>query len=64
MTDRLHFLEANRITGVLIWPDDNLSDDYLAGLRKELEPAYDYIDCKGDGANNAGVFLLRPLPRN
>jgi hypothetical protein len=64
MTDRLHFLQANKITGVIIWPDDDLSDDFLANLRKELEPTYDYIDCKGSGDKNAGVFLLQPLPQN
>jgi len=64
MTDRLQFLHDNQIAGVIIWPDDNLSDDFLANLRKELEPAYGYIDCKGDGDKNAGVFLLRPPPQN
>lgn len=59
MTDRLRFLEDNHITGVLIWPDDDISDDFLATLRKELDSAYDYIDCKGTGAKNAGVFVLR-----
>jgi len=47
--------------GVIIWPDDDLSDDFLAHLRSELEPTYDYVDCKGDGSKNAGVFLRRPL---
>jgi hypothetical protein len=64
MTNRLQFLQDNKIAGVLIWPDDELSDDFLATLRKELDPAYDYIDCKGDGDKNAGVFLQRPLPQN
>jgi len=64
MTGRLQFLHDNQIAGVLIWPDDDLSDDYLANLRKELEPTYEYIDCKGNGPNNAGVFLLRPMPQN
>jgi hypothetical protein len=64
MTGRLQFLHDNQIAGVLIWPDDDLSDDFLANLRKELEPAYEYIDCKGSGDKNAGVFLLRPLPQN
>jgi hypothetical protein len=62
MTDPLGFLHANDITGVVIWPDDVIPDDYLATLRKELAPTYDYIDCRGDGPHNAGVFLLRPLP--
>jgi hypothetical protein len=64
MTGRLHFLQANKIAGVLIWPGDDLSNDFLDSLRKELEPTYDYIDCKGGGDKNAGVFLIRPLPQN
>ncbi|MEI9998503.1 MAG: DUF2298 domain-containing protein [Verrucomicrobiota bacterium] len=59
MTDRLRFLQANRIDGVIIWPDDDISDDALAALRRDLDPAYDYIDAKGTGAKNAGVFLKR-----
>jgi hypothetical protein len=62
MTDRLHFLQSNNIVGVIIWPDDNLSDEFLDKLRKELAPTYDYIDCKGTGEKNAGVFLIQPLP--
>jgi hypothetical protein len=64
MADRLHFLQANKIDGVIVWPDDDLSDDFLAGLRRDLEPAYDYTDCKGEGDRNAGVFVLRSVPRN
>ena len=63
MTDRLGFLQSHDITGVLIWPDDAIPDDYLATLKTELAPAYDYVDCKGSGANNAGVFILRNAPR-
>jgi hypothetical protein len=63
MTDRLHFLQANKIDGVLIWPDDDLSSDYLDALKKEVEPTYDYVDCKGDGTKNAGVFLRRSPPQ-
>ena len=59
MTNPLDFLQANKIGGILIWPDDDISDDYLATLRKELEPTYTYTDCKEDGPKNAGVFLLR-----
>jgi len=64
MPNRLQFLKDNQIAGVLIWPDDNLSDDFLAKLKTELEPTYDYVDCKGTGYYNSGVFLLRPLPQN
>jgi len=64
MTNRLQFLHDNNIAGVLIWPDDNIPDDFLANLRKEIEPTYEYIDCKGTGSKNAGVFLQRPLPQD
>jgi hypothetical protein len=62
MTDRLKFLRDNNITGVIIWPDDNIPGDYLATLTTELASDYEYIDCRGAGSNNAGVFLKRPLP--
>jgi len=64
MTNRLQFLKDNKITGVLVWPDDEISDDALGALRKDLEPAYEYVDCRGTGIKNAGVFLARPLPGN
>jgi len=66
MTDRLRFLQDNKITGVLIWPDDDISNDFLDALKKELDPAYNYFDCKGgaNGAKNAGVFLRRPQPES
>jgi hypothetical protein len=60
LPNRLQFLQANHIAGVVIWPDDAMADDALAALSKELAPAYDYVDCRGDGARNAGVFRLRP----
>jgi hypothetical protein len=62
MADPLKFLHDNNITGVVIWPDDAIPDNYLATLKTKLAADYDYIDCKGEGAQNAGVFLLRPLP--
>jgi hypothetical protein len=62
MADPLKFLRANDISGVLIWPDDAIPDAYLATLKTKLGSDYDYIDCKGNGPQNAGVFLLRPLP--
>jgi len=65
MTNRLQFLQSNSITGVLIWPDNDIPNDALDALTKELEPSYQYIDCRGNGDKNAGVFLLRtpPAPR-
>ena len=62
MADPLKFLLSNNITGVVIWPDDAIPDAQLATLAKTLAASYDYIDCRGDGAHNAGVFLVRPLP--
>jgi hypothetical protein len=59
MTDRLDFLRSKQIAGVLVWPDDTISDDALAALKKDLAPDYDYVDCKGTGANNAGVFVRK-----
>jgi Uncharacterized membrane protein (DUF2298) len=59
MTDRLRFLQTNKIDGVIIWPGDTISDDALAKLRAELEPTYDYVDCKGSDDKNAGVFVKR-----
>jgi hypothetical protein len=61
MTDRLKFLLGNDIAGVFIWPDDNIPNDFLDALTKELDPSYEYIDCRGNGDKNAGVFLRRPM---
>ena len=63
MLDHLQFLRSNNITGVIIWPDDNIPDDYLETLTKELDSSYEYIDCRGDGDKNAGIFLLRSFPQ-
>jgi hypothetical protein len=59
MPDRLEFLRTNHIEGVVIWPEDQISDNELAALQKELASDFTYVDCKGDGANNAGVFLKK-----
>jgi len=64
MTNRLQFLQTHNITGVLIWPDNDISNDFLDALTKELDPSYYYIDCKGGGDKNAGVFLLRSFSQN
>jgi hypothetical protein len=57
--DPLAFLQAARIDAVLVWPDDTIPDPILDQLKSQLAPAYDYIDCKGDGPNNAGIFMPR-----
>jgi hypothetical protein len=61
MADPLTFLCSNDITGVLIWPEDNIPDAYLAKLKTELAPDYRYVDCRDNGWSNAGVFLRTPI---
>jgi hypothetical protein len=62
MAKPLAFLQANGIAAVLIAPEDKITDARLAQLKQSLAPDYDYVDCKADQPNNAGVFLLRALP--
>lgn len=62
MTNRLQFLQSNNITGVIIWPDNDISDDFLKTLTNELAPCYQYLNCREGGDKNAGVFLLRTPP--
>jgi hypothetical protein len=64
MTNRLQFLRSHDITGVLIWPDNDISNDFLAALATELDPDYYYVDCKGSGDKNAGLFLRRSMAQN
>jgi len=59
MTNRLDFLRSRQITGVMIWPGDHITDAALAALKTDLAADYDYIDCKGDGPANAGVFVKK-----
>ena len=63
MEQPLPFLRGNGIAAVLIAPEDKISDDVLARLRAALAPDYRYVDCKGDGPANAGIFLARSLPK-
>jgi hypothetical protein len=60
MTDPLTFLDGHDIAAVVIWPDDNISDELVAKFKQQLAAHYAYVDCRGDGANNAGVFLRQP----
>jgi len=59
-TDPLGFLTGHSIQAVVIWPDDKIPDDLIATLKTKLSPDYTYVDCRGDGPNNAGVFLSQP----
>jgi hypothetical protein len=60
MADPLGFLTSHGIAAVVIWPDDQIPDDVLNNLKTQLAPGYNYIDCRGDGPNNAGVFMAIP----
>ena len=57
MANPLPFLSSNKIAAVLIWPEDNISDQLLQQFQAQLGPEFFYIDCKMNGANNAGVFI-------
>ena len=54
MADPLPFLHAHHIAAVLIWPDDQISDDQLQKFQAQLGPEFFYINCKADGQHNAG----------
>jgi len=66
MADPLSFLKGYNIAAVLIWPEDAISDQLLQQFKDQLHPEFFYIDCKMDGANNAGLFIrqsdLEPMP--
>ena len=57
MADPLSFLRSNDIAAVMIFPDDIIPNDLVQKFKDQLKSDYYYIDCKGDGANNAGVFV-------
>ena len=57
MDKPLDFLRLNNIAAVVIYPDDEIPDDILQKLQTQIGPEYYYIDCKGDGSKNAGVFM-------
>ena len=55
----LRFLRDNGLSAVLIWPGDHIPDSVMQRLRNQLDRDYEYIDCRGDGAENSGVFVRR-----
>jgi hypothetical protein len=59
----LAFLEDNDISAVLIWPDDNIPDDLLARMKRQIGVDYYYVDCRAAGGHNAGLFIRRPVSR-
>ncbi len=60
MANPLAFLRSNNITAVVIWPEDIIPDNILNQMQAQLGSEYYYVDCKGDGPNNAGVFVRQP----
>jgi hypothetical protein len=66
LPDPLGFLLDNQIAAVIISPDRVMPDDILDKLKKQLAPAYLYIDCRIDPGsntivpgNNGGIFMRR-----
>jgi hypothetical protein len=57
LPDPAGFLRANDIAAILIYPDDNIPDEALAKFKEQLTGTYYYVDCRGDGPQNAGVFM-------
>jgi len=57
MSRPLDFLRLNNIAAVVIYPDDNIPDNIVQQLQSQIGSDYYYVDCKGDGPNNAGVFM-------
>jgi hypothetical protein len=62
MANPLAFLRSNNVAAVMVWPDDAIPDEVAQKLKAELASDYYYVECKGDGPNNAGVFLRNPGP--
>ena len=60
-SDPLILLRANDIAGVVIWPGDNISDEVLDLLKKQLTPAYEYFNFRTDDTPNIGIFVYQPL---
>jgi hypothetical protein len=63
MADPLPFLRANNIGAVLIWQEDNISDEQLQKFQQQIGSDYYYINCKVDQPNNAGVFIRQATTR-
>jgi hypothetical protein len=57
IADPLSFLRGYNIDAVMIWPEDQISDQLLHQFQTQLHPDFFYIDCKMDGPDNAGVFI-------
>jgi hypothetical protein len=62
MPEPLKFLKSGDIAAIVVWPDDKIPDGWLATMKTTLASDYTYIDCKGEGADNAGIFLRNPAP--
>ena len=59
----LAFLRQRNIAALVIYPDDNISDENVQKLKQALEPYYSYEDYRdGDPLTppNAGIFVYHP----
>jgi hypothetical protein len=63
MISPLPFLHSNNIGAVLIWPEDNISDELLQKFQQQIGSEYFYVNCKVDQPNNAGVFIRQATVR-
>ena len=63
LPDPLNFLLTHNIYSISIWPDDVLSASTVETLKKQLAPAYTYIDCRSWNPqptdHQAGIFVYR-----
>ena len=61
--DPLLFLRSRNIAAVVIYPDDNISNEVIEKLKKALSPSYPYEDLREDGDHdspNCGIFIYHP----
>ncbi len=59
----LLYLRQRNIAAVVIWPDDDIKDDALIKLKKQLAPSYQYEDLRdvdNHDPPNCGIFLYHP----
>jgi hypothetical protein len=58
----LAYLRDHRIMALVVWPDDQISNDTLTKLKVQLAPDYWYQDCRNSDASptdpSAGLFLM------
>jgi hypothetical protein len=64
IADPLEFLARANASAVMVWPEDKISDGWVDGMKQKLGAEFVYINCKGEDADNAGLFIRRELAPN